>query len=712
LTSRKKRSASPNAAQNALGTNSRALSAASILGAALCVGYLIAFFRVDLDIPTMPGQTRGSLWSWLLLPDAVASTWLGDGGEFAFLDRLPIYLGAALFHLGAWAVGALALRVFRWSRGERLERLLVAHGVGLSVVSLATLFVGLAGGLQHRWYLLGPWLIAAIVAFALEFQSARAKAPVATTPRDADDWLSPHWLWMALPFVAFVILGGALPPIEFDVREYHLQAPKEFFQLGRITFLEHNVYANMPLGAEMWPLAAMSITGDWWFGALVGKTVIATLLPFTAATLYLLGRRLGSRTAGIVAALVYASFPWMIQVSMYGLIEGAVAFYVALALLVLLGRNDETESRVSAKLLAGFFAGSASACKYPALLFVVAPVVTWIAWQVRGQGMRGAVRDAAVTLLAAAVAFAPWLLKNWYFTGNPTYPLFYTLFDGATRTAENAAQWRAAHSPHGFGPAELVNAARRVLLDSPGLSPFVWPLIGVGALSLWLGERANVLVRAARTLALYAAFVFLCWWLFTHRIDRFWLAAAPALALLAGWGASRVDDRLARWTVLGVLFIGGVWSLLWAASPLAGFNRYFAPIAQLRSSPDRVDPWMLELNARGGRVLSIGEAAVFDFEAPVLYHTTFDPSWLERYGIDDSNSPDSFAGFDRLVAEHQLDYVYVDWNEIHRYRSPGNYGFDRRVTPELFQALVDSNRLLPPLPMKDGSPNQVFPIRK
>ena len=41
-----------------------------------------------------------------------------------------------------------------------------------------------------------------------------------------------------------------LPPVDFDVREYHLQAPKEFFQPGRISFLPHNVYANMPLGAE------------------------------------------------------------------------------------------------------------------------------------------------------------------------------------------------------------------------------------------------------------------------------------------------------------------------------------------------------------------------------------------------------------------------------------------------------------------------------
>ena len=72
-----------------------------------------------------------------------------------------------------------------------------------------------------------------------------------------------------------IAIGGALTPVEFDVREYHLQVPKEFYQSGRISFLPHNVYGNMPLGSEMLPLAAMVATDDWWFGALVGKAMIA-----------------------------------------------------------------------------------------------------------------------------------------------------------------------------------------------------------------------------------------------------------------------------------------------------------------------------------------------------------------------------------------------------------------------------------------------------
>ena len=59
------------------------------------------------------------------------------------------------------------------------------------------------------------------------------------TPRDLEEdpaasdlsW-SPHWLWLLLPFTVAIVGAAMLPPIDFDVREYHLQAPKEFLSGG------------------------------------------------------------------------------------------------------------------------------------------------------------------------------------------------------------------------------------------------------------------------------------------------------------------------------------------------------------------------------------------------------------------------------------------------------------------------------------------------
>src|SRR5262249_5854214 len=148
------------------------------------------------------------------------------------------------------------------------------------------------------------------------------------------------WTWLAVPFAVFIVLGGMLPPVEFDVREYHLQAPKEFYQLGRIQFLPHNVYANMALGSEMHSLLGMVLIGDWWKGALVGKTVQSLFASLAALAMLAAGQRWFSSSAGSLAGLIYLSTPWVLMISTTGLIDGVVAFYALATLYALWLASD------------------------------------------------------------------------------------------------------------------------------------------------------------------------------------------------------------------------------------------------------------------------------------------------------------------------------------------------------------------------------------
>ena len=47
------------------------------------------------------------------------------------------------------------------------------------------------------------------------------------------------------------------------------------------------------------------------------------------------------------------------------------------------------------------------------------------------------------------------------------------------------------------------------------------------------------------------------------------------------------------------------------------------------------------------------------------------------------------------LQELQVTHIYIDWAEIARYRSPGNYGFSEPVTPDVFETLVTSQVLDP-----------------
>lgn len=651
----------------------------------------------------------------LLFPERYWEAWFGSPARLSLLDRLPIALTAAALVGVSGMAGWLLLRLTRAATGlSRLETVVFSLGIGFNAVSLYVLAVGLAGWLRHAWVFVAPGagvlVGAAIAARRLEWGQRREITDGPVNGTAAGRELGPRWLWLGAPFAMAILLAAMLPPADFDVREYHLQAPKEFFLEGQIRFLPHNVYANMPLGMEILSLPAMSVWSDWWLGALVGKTILGLFAPLGALAVYCAGRRWYSPLCATVAALVYVSTPWIARVCGDGLIEGASAFYLFLAWYgIRLWREGQGEPGWKFRwlLISGWLAGAAAACKYPGMIFVVLPLAVVVLFDrfATREGLLPSLarlnwRPLAMYLLATVAACGLWYGKNWGLTGNPTYPLLYEVFNGRTRNPDLNARWVRVHHPPNFALSDLAGRVADVAWRSEWLNPLAAPLAG-------LALASSVRRRQAAGPLLFFGFVLVAWWLLTHRIDRFWIPALPLLSLAAGIGAAGCNTE-GRLHLLRGLLVTGLFLNLALVTGVA-YNRYFLPLHDLRSDPQRVDPWHLYFNGLQGRasVLLVGDAAVFDLQPPVLYNTVFDESILEQIA---RNRPtrEIQDELDRLG----VGYVYVNWSEIGRYRSPGNYGFTDFITPELFDTLIKQGVLRPALEPLEGSAGQVYPVAR
>jgi hypothetical protein len=700
------------------------------VGAAV-LAYFIIFVASD--------PKRGLVMSLFLLPDQIVHSWCdGDWGRFAILDRTPLIAATAGILLIAYLAGRLVIeRVSADHRLSQLELVVFATGVGLNLISLYTLAVGLAGGLQLRLAFILPGI--AIIAAAVP--RWRSVGCVERTIRDklwcvsrtlpfmhrpstkshgiAERTTSNLASWMCVPFVVAIIAGALLPPWHFDTREYHAQVPKEWYQQGAVSFMPHNVYGNMPLGAEMHAIVGMNLMpgeANWWWGTLIGKAIIATYAPLTALGLVGFGRRFLSPAAGAIAAFVFISTPWIAHVSTSGLIDGASAFYLFATLYGLMIWHEQCKSDAAATpylLLAGFLAGSAVACKYPAVLFVVVPGVVTAACLPLGKLH---VRQALIFTLAVALACGLWFGKNLVLAENPTYPLLYSVFDGATRTAEKDAQWTTAHGPphdavgRSYTGNYLRSSASLVLWRSEYASPLLVPLAAIGLLSL----RRSRLVLA---LALLVGFNVLAWWLLTHRIDRFLVPILPLLALLAGIGATSFGDRAWQRTMIAILCIGFAFNLVFVTSPLPGDNRFLTSYAFLRRDEPTAGPFSAErmhrahkyLNASvqpGFVVMAVGEAQVFDLEMPVIYNTCFDDCVFETMMKNRTTDERINA-----LREKRISHVFIFWYELDRYRSPGNYGYSDYVTPELIWSEFVERGILREIPLGlDPGNSQLFEV--
>jgi hypothetical protein len=634
--------------------------------------------RLHLLIRAVPEVVPG-----VHLRDSHLGIALARLGQFENLpQRLPIALAAGFILASAVAAGSLVLRGLGLGQTTgRAERVALGFGLGTTGLGLAALIVGRLGWLH-------PWAIRSGLALPILAEGTLAILGRLRGPRrlPAGPWpaagLSLAFGAVVGPFLVLMFLGAMLPCVDFDALEYHLQGPKEYYQAGRIAFLPHNVYTSMPFGVEMLHLIGMEVVDDWWLGALVGQLVVAWFAPATAALIVLTAARLGSARAAWAAGVVYLTTPWVYRLAVLPYVEGPLCYFVAALVWAIVGIAGPRGPTTSQGGLVGLLAGGAMAIKYPALISAVGPASAWAAataWRLRS--WRFAVAYAA----GVAVVVGPWLVKNVRDTGNPVYPLGYSVFGGRHWDPGRDAQWSAAHGPKAIEAAALVRSAVEVAGQSDWQSPLYAALAPLALLRP--GPR-----RATAWLGGFAAYLFLTWWLLTHRLDRFWLPILPSLAVLAGLGFDAIRSRAGA-TLLGLVMAAGIGSnLVYCSTELAALNDWTGDLGLLRRKiPELLNPALAEFDAglpAGARPLLIGQAAVFHLNHRAVYNTVFDDDLFT--GLARGRSPEEVR---QALAGLGITHVFVDWSEIRRYRSPGNYGFTPFITRDVFAGLVQAGVL-------------------
>lgn len=676
--------------------------AAALIALAFLLAAWLAWFLTE-PLPNA-GNVGGSVRRWIFLARALPAVVPGVRWSESYLglaceelshvehlaQRLPIVGSAVLILSAALGSGCLALRGLRIAPLLRPgERLPLAFGPGTIALSLLTLILGRLG-----W--LAPWPVRVVLAglavsgavwelaAAARERSPRTDVPEPARGRDAASMIG--FAVVVGPFLVLMALGSMLPTIDFDALEYHIQGPKEYYQAGRIAFLPHNVYTSMPSGVEMLHLLGMVVLGDWWRGALVGQLLVMIHAPMAAALIALAARRMGSPRAAWIAAAVYLTTPWIYRTAVTPYVEGPLCYFHAALIRLVVRTLDDDGPQARLWFLVGILAGGAMACKYPALVSAVLPFGV--------AALAAACRRRSWSIVPAyagglAVVMTPWLVKNLIDTGNPVYPLAYPIFGGRHWDFARDLKWSAAHGRRPITFAALVDG----LLDVAGRSDWQSPLFTALAPLAFLRAGSR---RFATILWIYVVYIFATWWLLTHRLDRFWLPLLPPLAILAGLGADWARRRAWIALLAVMMAVSIMTNLTYCTTALVGLNEWTGDLDRLRAQvPETLDPTLARLDAElppNARVLLVGQASVFHLRRPIIYNTVFNEEIIETLAKGRS-SKDVRDALIRLGVTH----LYVDWNAIGRYRSPGNYGFTDFVTPALFQRLVEGGALSPPI---------------
>lgn len=555
-----------------------------------------------------------------------------------------------------WFVAAYGLgSLLPLPRGERLKipqpmearssclfAIITKIAFGLGLISLATLGLGLIGWLSRAS---AVGLMAAGVASS-GYQLYRRLPAVNESMRD---WLarpaSWNWLWLAaVPLVAIATVGALVPPgllwgdepHGYDVLEYHLQVPREWYEIGRIVPLEHNVFSFFPFNVEMHYLLAMHLRGGPWAGMYLAQLMHAGFFVLTVAAIYGLANELTDRKqAAVLAALATTSVPWLTLLAPVAYNEGGLMLFGTLAIgwITLAIRSSDGSARNL--LIAGIMTGFACGTKLTAvpMLLVGLPVALSIVLLIRDGPQIRRIWALAVFAAAALLVFAPWMARNVVWTGNPIFPEGTALFGQAHFSDVQVERWKRAHSapPGQMGITGRVQAApSTILLDWR----FGYVLIPLGFIAgLGAVRRPEV-----QLLLILLVLLLLFWLGFTHLQGRFFVLAIPILALMIS--AGRWDHfALVALIAVFVAISAAVWGIrvrprttwtLAASQSALGIERLdvLLPVNRQSLPPDAT-------------LVLIGEARAFLYPLPtsrLRYRTVFDvqarsgQSILEAWG--------------------------------------------------------------------------------
>lgn len=604
------------------------------------------------------------------------------------LDRAFDVLFATVVALCALGYGRMILRALNLVPESIWAETSFAFALGLGAISLGLLLLGLARGL-HSFLILG--LLAASALFTLREWLGWARTLAATVKARvplsrAEKFLLVGLLLLMLP----VFLATLTLPTDNDALAYHLAAPQLFLREQVIVPSFDNVGVNYPIALDLiylFGLAASSVIAAQlmhWFCA----------LAITVGIYALLAARV-SRRAGLLACVMYWCSSVVGMEASTPIIDLAWGMYEFLAVYVLL-RWWETRAR-NELILLGLMLGFAVSNKYLALAgwgLLSALVFAKIFWEERTRGffysMRAGLLKVALVLGVALAIFSPWLLKNFFWLGNPIYPFFggaYGLAGVVDRSAGNPGDWV------GMGLGRDVWA----LLKFPYNVYVNWQYFNYGfnrggptlfflllPLYFFVAKRTFInlvfLVIAAR---------FLFWFMYAQNM-RYLVVIFPLIAIVCAYTLDELLKRTRRPSLnFGLALLVGVfilWGIVTQWGLLLAFRAQSVPfLVGMISRAEYLEMNLLGYHAQSFMDTSLApESVVFALGDQRLFYA-------ERKIIPD----DSHANWQRIVAlggtsdgiarelqEMKVTHVWVSKDDLAYFKN--NWRIESPLDDELF----------------------------
>lgn len=236
-----------------------------------------------------------------------------------------------------------------------------------------------------------------------------------------------NWFYLAAggAFALALTVLNLLPPVARDELTHHLALPQLFLRHGSAAVFPFAEQSYFPMQVT---LLYTPLLAQGWESAPKYLHLLFGLASIGILYLYL-SECVAIGVAGFVALLLLTT-PTFATLASSAYVDLGLFFFTTVSVVALL-RWSVTE-RTGLLALSGFTAGCAASVKYNGYLMIPLLLVGTVALSSK-RTPSSVIGNLALFGLLALIPLAPWLVRNYFETGNPVFPLMRGTFGGPPR---------------------------------------------------------------------------------------------------------------------------------------------------------------------------------------------------------------------------------------------------------------------------------------
>jgi len=327
--------------------------------------------------------------------------------------------GGIIYFISQYVLGREISKRFVIRPDEPFLRSLAYAGIGTGVFSLIFFLMGMSGALYRPVIILIASAPAVVYLFSREIWKFVFRT-LSNISRHRFTAGEISFLVILTVYQIAGMIGSMSPPSDADALTYHLAVPKLYIEANRIFPLPHIQQSFWPFATEMHYTAAIGA-----FGYTAPGIINFIYIGLAAAAVGALSRSIVPGSSIHIPMLIFISIPLIHSHYFLSNVEPALAFYllISISFVIQFNRNHKTRDLVVAAVFSGF----AAATKYTGAAYLPILILTIIPASIRRRRM---LYDVLIYSSAAVIPIIPWLVRNYFWTGNPVWPFFYSVFGG------------------------------------------------------------------------------------------------------------------------------------------------------------------------------------------------------------------------------------------------------------------------------------------